>query len=309
MHLKQIEAFAAVVRCKSFSKAAEAIYLSQPTISVHINSLEEEFETKLLIRSTKEVLPTAAGKILYGYSVEILNLMEKAKLDIKSCLTDVSGTLHVAAATVPSQYILPRVMPLLLEKYPGVFLSLNQYDSIAVIKQVSNMEAEIGITSTKTDRADCVFEPFFSDKMVIVTPNTPEYQALNGVMTLDVLKNAPYVVREPGSGTRRESEVYLEKTGINPKSLTNIAQLEGTESVKQAVKNGVGIAIMSRIAAADMVSKGDLLQFDFPSGEVYRDIYFVYNKNHSLSPAAEAFKKEVSEYLKHEYDHREDHSS
>lgn len=108
MHLKQLEVFVNVVKLKSFSKAAEAVYLSQPTVSAHINALEDELDAKLIVRSTKEVYPSKAGKIFYQYALEMLNLRDMAMQEVKSYSTQVRGTLDVAASTVPSQYLLDR---------------------------------------------------------------------------------------------------------------------------------------------------------------------------------------------------------
>ena len=110
MHFKQIEAFVNVIRCKSFSKAAEAIYLSQPTISAHISSLESELGVCLIVRSTKEVYPSAAGRIFYQHALEMLRLRERAVLEVQSYATEVRGELDIAASTVPSQYIIPDLL-------------------------------------------------------------------------------------------------------------------------------------------------------------------------------------------------------
>lgn len=287
MHLKQIEAFVYIIKYRSFSKAADAIFLSQPTVSVHIRSLEEELGVKLLVRSTKEVYPSEAGKIFYEYALEILNLCNRALLEIKSYSTEVRGSLDIAASTVPSQYILPEILPSLTQRYPNVFFSIRQYDSGEVIRRILSMDSEIGITGTAVEKSNCVFEPFLQDRLVVITPNNEKYRSMSGKLPPETLKTLPYISRELGSGTRKEADAFLNSIGIDPKTLTVAAQLQSTEAIKQAVKNGLGFAIVSKIAVEDYVDFGSLLAFDYDSAALDRNFYFVYHKNRPLSPTAE----------------------
>ena len=292
MHFKQAEAFVNVIRHKSFSKAAEAIYLSQPTISAHISSLENELGVCLIVRSTKEVYPSAAGQIFYQYALEMLRLRDRAILEVQSYSTEVRGELDIAASTVPSQYILPELLPSLVEKYPKVFFSVRQYDSGEVVGRIVNMEAEVGMTGTAPDKGACAFEPFMDDQLVLIAPNAPEYQEM-AELAPSVLRSLPVIVRESGSGTRREAEEFLLGAGVDPKSLHVVAQMQSTESIKQAVRKGLGVSVISRLAAADFLESGDVLELKLQSTHPQRSFYLVYHKKRPLSPAAEVFVKEV----------------
>ncbi|MEA4921558.1 MAG: selenium metabolism-associated LysR family transcriptional regulator [Clostridiaceae bacterium] len=295
MHFKQLEVFVNVVKLKSFSKAAEAVYISQPTVSAHINALEDELDTKLIVRSTKEVYPSKAGRIFYQYALEMLNLRDTAFMEVKSYSTQVKGTLEIAASTVPSQYLLPKAMQSMLEKYPQLLLSIKQYDSVEVVHRIIDMDAEIGITGAIFEKSGCVFEPIAQDRLVIITPNTPEYSALGGKITPEIIKSSKFVSREYGSGTRKESEAFLRGIGIDPQSLKISVQLETTESVIQTVKNNLGIAIVSKYACEDCLTSGSILAFDYESPALTRSFYVVYRKNRPLSPAAVAFIKDIKE--------------
>ena len=130
MQLKQLEVFVHVARLKSFSKAADALYLTQPTISAHVSALEGELGTKLVVRSTKEIQLTATGNILFGYATQILGLCERAEQEVKNASSDIQGALSIAASTVPSQYLLPRILPHLRRRYPKVFFQVFQGDPV-----------------------------------------------------------------------------------------------------------------------------------------------------------------------------------
>ena len=293
MHFKQLEVFVNVVRLKSFSKAAEVVYLSQPTVSAHINALEEELDTKLIVRSTKEVYPSKAGKIFYKYALDMLDLRDTAVADVKSSSTQVKGMLDIAASAVPSLYLLPRVIPGLLEKYPQLTFSIKQYDSVEVVHRIIDMDAEVGVTGAMFEKSGCVFEPVARDRLMIITPNTPEYAALNGRITPEIIRGSRFISREYGSGTRKESETFLRGIGVDPSALRISVQLESTESVIQGVKNNLGISIVSKYACQDCLASGGILAFDYESPGLDRDFYAVYRKNRPLSPAAEAFIHEL----------------
>ncbi len=297
MHLKQLEIFVNVVKYRSFSRAAETLYMSQPTVSAHISALEDAMGTKLIARSTKEVLPTKAGKILYQYALEILNLTDLARIEVKSYSTQIKGELEIAASTVPSQYLLPRALFTLCEKYPEVMFSIKQYDSVEVVQKIVDMEAELGITGAIYENSGCVFEHLASDRMVIITPGTEKYRAMKGVITAQDILSAPFVGREQGSGTRKEAESFLRAIGVEPDGLKCPVRLQSTESVVQAVKNDIGISVVSRLACEDVEASGGVLVFDYPGSDLDRSFYLIYRKNWPLSPAAEAVAKELKAFF------------
>ena len=222
----------------------------------------------------------------------MLRLRDRAILEVQSYSTEVRGELDIAASTVPSQYILPELLPSLVEKYPKVFFSVRQYDSGEVVGRIVNMEAEVGMTGTAPDKGACAFEPFMDDQLVLIAPNAPEYQEM-AELAPSVLRSLPVIVRESGSGTRREAEEFLLGAGVDPKSLHVVAQMQSTESIKQAVRKGLGVSVISRLAAADFLESGDVLELKLQSTHPQRSFYLVYHKKRPLSPAAEVFVKEV----------------
>lgn len=293
MLLKQLEAFVNVARLGSFSKAADAIYLTQPTVSAHINALEKELGAKLIIRSTKEVYLSPAGKIFYEYAVQIIQLCGQAVQEVRSSFTEIAGTLGIAASTVPSEYILPKILPGLTKRYPQVFFRISQYDSSGVVEQIMHSCAEVGLVGALQNNAGCEFIPFASDQLVIITPNSEEYQGLQGRMTPEQIRRFPFVTREVGSGTRKSTEKFLQSIGIEYRELSLAAQFESTESVVQAVKSGAGISVVSRMAAEDYSRLGLVLIFDYDSEFLKREFYLVVRKAYPLSPAARAFINEL----------------
>ncbi|WP_145997702.1 selenium metabolism-associated LysR family transcriptional regulator [Marasmitruncus massiliensis] len=298
MDFKQLEAFAAVISLGSFSKAGERLFLTQPTISAHIRTLEKELGIKLIVRSTKEVYPSDAGKRLYVYAQNILRLRDDAIAAMSAKPTvQLKGTLSVAASTVPSQYILPEVMTAFRKEHADVAFRITHCDSASVARRIADGEAQIGMTGAVIDASHCSFWEFSEDELVVITPNTPKFRALGeGGFPLDSLTQEPFILRERGSGTRREFEQFLNDFGLHTDKLHVAAEMEDPEAIKHAVSEGMGISVISKRAAADFERFGMLLAFP-PSGiAMTRKLYLVCRKNEHLSPQAKAFADFVLAY-------------
>ena len=298
MNFRQLEAFVNVVKTRSFSKAAEAIFISQPTVSVHMASLEEELGVPLIIRAPKGIIPTEAGKIFYNYAMQIIKLRDKSVEEIKKFSDRICGSLEIASSTVPAQYIIPKVLSDLYKSYPDVTVTLRQYDTSAVVEKIENMEIEVGICGSKSDKNNCNFIPFMSDELVLITPNSEEYRNITPDKVIDLLKEKPFIAREKGSGTRIEAESCLSNAGYAIKEGNISVQMESSESIVQAVKNGLGISILSKYCVEDYVKFGSILCYKIPNCDMTRTFYIVTRKNRPLSNQAELFIKNMLEYSK-----------
>lgn len=301
MNLKQLEAFVCVAEVKSFSKAARKLYLTQPTISAHIQALEKELKNRLLIRTTKDVLLSPAGVLLYETAKQMLQLEQKIRRDFAIFNEEEHKKIVVGVSTVPGQYILPRVLPLFLKSYPQNQIWMMESDSEGVIRMVSQGEAEIGFSGNDTDDPNCVCEPFWEDELVIVTPNTEPYRRfLAHGFPIIQLYEEPLLIREEGSGTRQATERYLTQEGIDISRLRVVASMSSQETIKKSVGGGIGISIMSAAAVNDYVQQGKLLQFPMKEGGVCRKLYMVWNRNNKPGMAARTFiqfVRELYEYL------------
>lgn len=297
MDFKQIEAFVYVVRHKSFSKAADAIYLTQPTVSAHISSLEKEIGTKLIDRSSKEIVPTKAGKIFYEYALNLMNTRDKAIFSLSEFTKGLSGRIDIAASTVPSQYIMPQLILEFQKKYKNIFFNLVQLDTNQVIEEILDNGYEIGIVGSKINSDKLEFERLLEDKIVLITPNNEKYNKINSnTISLEELKNENFIFREIGSGTRKEFEKRLIKAGKDPKSINVVAHMNSTEAIKQAVSSGLGVSIVSLISAKDYINFGLIKAFEIKEFDMNRELYLVYHKNRPISPLVNIFKEFSIEY-------------
>ena len=205
--------------------------------------------------------------------------------------------ITIAASTIPAQYLLPKILLRFNEKYPKEQVKLLETDSSKVVMQIIDHMADVGFTGTVLEKKHCKYIPFYKDELVVITPNNEKYQKLKELMEDDIswICTEHLIMREEGSGTRKEAGKQLKNGGINLDKLKIIASIENQETIKKSVKQGMGISIISRLAAEDEVKSGGLLAFPIPKADQGRDINLVYNKNYQMSKSAERFVKVVKE--------------
>lgn len=294
MNLKQLEAFVQVSESGSFSKAAKELFLTQPTISAHISSLEKELNVRLFIRNTKEVSLSDDGKDLYRYSKQITDLEKAIEERFYMDSDDGKHFITIAASTIPAQYLLPKVLMCYRERYPKEQIKIMETDSSEVVTQVVDHMVDVGFTGTVLEKKHCKYIPFYKDELAVITPDTPEYRILKEQNRDDIdwIRRKPLILREEGSGTRKEAEKQLKNAGISMETLDIVASIANQETIKKSVKQGMGITVLSRLAAED---EDGLLIFPIPGADEGRDINLVYNKNYQMTRSADRFIRIVKE--------------
>ena len=294
MNLKQLEAFVQVSESGSFSKAAKELFLTQPTISAHISSLEKELNVRLFIRNTKEVSLSDDGKDLYRYAKQITDLEKAIEERFYMDSDDGKHFITIAASTIPAQYLLPKVLMCYRERYPKEQIKIMETDSSEVVTQVVDHMVDVGFTGTVLEKRHCKYIPFYKDELAVIAPDTPEYRILKEQNRDDIdwIKRKPLILREEGSGTRKEAEKQLKNAGISMEDLDIVASIANQETIKKSVKQGMGITVLSRLAAED---EDGLLIFPIPGADEGRDINLVYNKNYQMTRSADRFIRIVKE--------------
>ena len=297
MNLKQLEAFVQVAEGGSFSRAAKELYLTQPTISAHIASLEKELNVRLFIRNTKEVSLSEDGKELYKYAKPMMDLEHKIEERFGSGEEPGKHCITIAASTVPAQYLLPAILKRYNEKYTEEQLKILEMDSAKVVLRVIDHMVDVGLTGTTLEKKHCRYVPFYKDQLVVITPNTEKYRKLQAESADDIswICQESFIMREEGSGTRKEAEKQFARAGISVEKLDVIASIENQETIKKSVSQGLGISVLSALASKDEVEEGHILAFPIPGADSGRDINLVYNKNYQLSRSAERFIRIVKD--------------
>ncbi|MEJ5227742.1 selenium metabolism-associated LysR family transcriptional regulator [Thermodesulfovibrio sp.] len=278
MDIHQLKIFIAVFKNRSFSKAGKELYLTQPTISEHIKTLENELELKLFDRVGKTVIPTKDAQILYEQALEIVEKIELIKDSIQKIKTVPSGSLSIGASSIPGTYILPELISTFNKKYPQIFLHILISDSKSVIESLISGEILIGVVGTAIKDPRIKYEPFMNDELVIATP----YSFKKSYISPKELSEYPFIMREEGSGTRKEMEKWLSKIGVNLDNLMIVCTLGSTDAVKEAIKKGVGISILSIHSIKDEIECKRLKAVKIDNYEMKRVFYIARNPKRSL---------------------------
>jgi DNA-binding transcriptional LysR family regulator len=279
-----------VARTLSFSKTAESMYLSQPSVSLHINSLEKFLGAQLLVRSTKEVSLTKAGKDFLIYAQKILSLREQAMSGLNGENREARGAIDIVSSTVPAQHLLPEIIVPFQKQWPNILFRVDQADSRRAELKMRGFQYDFGLVGTAPDADRFVHYPVYDDELILVVPNeTPESREDIRENFFEYITRVPFIMRESGSGTRAEIESLLAKPGISLRDLHIRAYFADAHSILLAVARGMGVSLVSKVSAAMYAEAGLLRVVEMNSPSFRRQIHLMHNKELWLSPVQQAF--------------------
>ncbi|MBU3917806.1 LysR family transcriptional regulator [bacterium] len=288
MDLWQLGIFCKVVELKGFSKAAEAIHLSQPTVSSHIKDLEAHFDCRLIDRIGKTAIPTKVGEVLYDYARRLLSLRNEAESAIAQFQGEIRGRLEMGGSTIPGGYILPKIIGNFRVNHPKAVISLAIGDTDKIINSIASGELEFGIVGAQTEDQRIFQEKLVEDEMVVIVPSSHKW-AMRSSIKLEQLIKEPFIIRQRGSGTMKSIQNSLIEQGMDSQQMNIAAELGSTTAVIQGIKNNVGISILSPIAVADELLAGSLRKLTVPDLNLRRSFYLTRHKERTMSPLGNAF--------------------
>lgn len=289
--LKQLEIFAAVAENHSFTAAAEVLYLSQSTVSSHIAELEQVLGQTLFSRTVKRQIElTPEGRNVYG---QVCGLLTQCR-ELANGTGERSPELVIGTSTVPADHLLPFYMAEFLKVQPECRFVVKRGDSAAVHEMLRKHEVQLALVGTALDLQRFAYQPVAEDTLVVIAPNTAEYRALCQRQTLGwELLTRPLIFREVGSGTQRAIDAYLARRSLDTAKMNIVARIDSPEGIMNAVASGVGISVISALAAQGRVQAGDLLQFPLDVPAVVRKVFLAQRRGEALSAAAAAFSAMV----------------
>ncbi len=288
MDIRKLDVFRKVVELKSFTKAAEAALLSQPTVSEHIRNLEEELGLKLVDRLGREVEPTPVGLVLYRYAVRMIQLQQEAVQAVTRYTGELGGELRIGASTIPGAYILPKMLAAFCGQYPEVKPLVRISGSRTVAAQILEGSVDIGLVGAIWNERGLEWTTLCTDTLVLAVPAQHPLAGAAGAKLAD-LQHLPFIHREPGSGTRRVVARMLEELGLRENDLREVAQLGSNEAVREAIKAGFGVAILSSRSVDQELRCGSLAVIPLDDAAAQRPIFLLQRKNRELPPVASAF--------------------
>lgn len=288
MDLWRLQIFCRVVELRSFSRAADAVFLSQPTVSSHIKDLEDHFSCRLVDRLGREVIPTKAGELLYTYAAKIISLKEETEKALAEFHGKIKGHLTIGGSTIPGSYILPPLLGAFKKVYPEVTITIIQRDSAGVVTDTLEGRVELGIVGAAPHEPRLDQEKVMDDEMFLIVPTAHKWTKRASISMQDLVTE-PFVMREPGSGTRKSLEELLEQAGHRLDELNVVAELGSTEAVRQAVKAGVGVSVLPECAVADELAARTLTKVKIRGISFPRSFFLITHKYRTQSPICRTF--------------------
>jgi len=290
MDIHHLKIFVSVYKNKSFTRASEELHISQPTISEHIKNLENSLYCKLFDRLGRSIMPTTEADVLYPKALQLLDDLHQIQEEITATGTGIRGKLVIGASTIPGAYLLPHMAYSFKKKYPEVAFEILIEDSGKINSMILQHDLLCGITGAimASDKLD--YEPLVEDELILVATKKVLGQKTT---TLKKLKTIPLLQREKGSGTRQTFESFIRKRDISISNFNIVATLGSTSAVKQAVKEGLGASIISRIAVQEELDRGILQETPIKNLKMKRKFYLVRQKKRTLPAQYLAFIKHL----------------
>lgn len=288
MELRQLRTFVMAAEFESFTRAAEAMAVTQPAVSQQIAALEHDLGMSLFHRQGRTIQLTEAGQSFYRYSRQALELLERAKREIGVVTDAVSGSVRIASCTVPPETFLPPLLAAFHKVYPEVRESVSVSDTAEATRAVETGSADLGFVVIPPSGSRLRSRAIICHQLVLVV--APGHR-LAGRPQVDAgeLRGEPFVLREVGSGTRRIAELVLQNAGISPADLSVALETNSNEAIRGAVREGTGIGFLLRAAVQEDVVAGRLVVIGIEGVHPRINSYLLTDPDRFYSPAARAF--------------------
>ncbi|ACB85938.1 selenium metabolism-associated LysR family transcriptional regulator [Natranaerobius thermophilus] len=297
MDFRQLEVFVTIVEEGNFSKAAKRLYLTQPTVSAHVDSLERECGMKLFERRNRQAVLTEAGQNFYPYAVDLLDMKERAHESFARFNQEIDGKITINASQTPGIYLLPNLLAPYQKKYPRSSFRITISDTDGVFENILNYEADLGFVGSPKTSDKLVAKPLINDQLVLIADSPfkeklDEQQKKQGVLYMKDLLDLPFIIRTEGSATRKVFEKTLAEQEKSIKNLQIAGQVDNLEGVKSFVHQGVGVSFVSKFSLnRDTSLKSFYIQDLMPE----RKFYLIYHKDRVFSPTCERFIAHVQD--------------
>jgi LysR family transcriptional regulator, transcriptional activator of the cysJI operon len=273
MQYDALRTFITLVEVNNFTKASEILHISQPSVSLHIKNLEQEFQTTLFIRSPKSVQITPTGEILYKRAKQMMAIAEAAKEDILTYHQEIQGTLVIGASFTIGEYILPPIIASLQQKFPQLELQVIIGNTKEIIQYTKLLQVDIGLIEGQADDHELLIKPFMQDELFIVSASNHPL-AKESIITVEDLQQQNWVAREEGSGTRYYLDHLFRANGLQVSSLLTISSNQG---VKESVIQGLGLSLLSASVIERELKNGDIKILPLKEQQFIRTFSYLYS--------------------------------
>ncbi len=281
MEFKQLEIFVELVEKENFSVTAAELGISQPTVSLQLKQLEDELDTPLFIRSTRELKLTDEGRNLYKEAKELLS---RRKRIMNKFFNKDKRIISIGVSTISGSYILPNILEKYCKDFPDIKIEVEETNSLETIKKVEDYQVDIGIVGMEKESENCKFHPIYEDEFVFICPNTEYYRKLKeSNPTIKELAKEPLIIRESGSGIKDNMDKLLAAENLIVNNLNTVISINDEEAIKKLVANGLGTSFISKVAVEDLEKEEKIIIIELTKyKERFRNLYVAWNKKVNL---------------------------
>lgn len=253
--IEEMKVFIEVVKCKNFTKAAKKVNLSQPSVSVYIKGLEEYLDTRLINRSNKNknIEVTPSGYIVYEQSQKIINLIKETKEKINEIDNNVIDKIKIGASMTIGNHLLPKILADFTKDNPNIEIEVVIGNTMMICEKLNNLEIDIGLVEGINTYFNFERKNFYNDELLIAV--SKDSDLLQGEFNMNKLQDRVWVSREEGSGTQEYLKLFLSENNLRPK---NFIVLGSNYSVKEVVKNNIGITLISKKVINESLNNGEI---------------------------------------------------
>lgn len=298
MEMRHLNTFVLAAELQSFTGAASTLGMTQAAVSQHIAALEKELAVSLFHRTGRSVVLTEQGRTLYEYARQIVELADQACDKITNAPRVVSGTLKIAASTVPSEWLLPQLLVGFRKQYPDVQGLVVVSDSAGAIRMVESGDAELGIVGELPRASQVCAKAIARDELTLVVP--PGHRFANSLaVKAEELLAEPLIIREANSGSRRCVEQALAQVGVAASDLNISMEVNSNEAIRAAVEEGVGLAFLSANAIAREIRDGRLIPVKLERVVAQRYLYCITDPDRMPAAPCRAFLSFLEEWRNH----------
>jgi DNA-binding transcriptional LysR family regulator len=292
----QLHIFYTVAEKGSFSAAAQALYMTQPAVTMQVQALEEHFGSKMFTRTTKKIELTEAGRTLLPYSLKSIELMKETESSMAKFTHMLKGRLQLGASLTMGEFILPQLLGPFGIRHPHISLSMRVMNTSQIVDEIIHNQLNFGLIEAPIDHPDLQTDAILSDELLLILPVNHVLACKDTITWSDVLQ-FPFILREQGSGTRKVMEDELVSNGFDLADLKIIMELGSTGAIKSAVEANLGITILSQSSIKHELTLGLLTTKKITGLRFIRSFYSIYQRSTLLPLSAVAFLNFFHEHV------------
>lgn len=292
MNLNQLRIFYFAVKCKSFSAAAEALYITQPAVTKQIQQLQATYGVKLLNRFGKKMVPTDAGEVLYDFADKIFQFESQAEESLRDFQQRKSGRLRIHASESFGAYYLPFIINLFRKKYPKIHISVNIFPNQEIIENTVKLENDMGFISYPIEHKKLLTQEILEDRLVLIVPPSHPF-AKKKLLEPRKLEAQSIVMHEKGSASREIVDGFIKRHNV---SVSVPLELSNNEAIKRAVEEGIGLSLISEHVVSEEVKGKKLKSIPLVDPTLIRKFYLIYHKEKYLSQPFQMFISMVNQW-------------